>query len=74
MRASSGAPRWWASSPTRPAWSVWPGSILLEVHDEWQISDRRYLSEASMAKLYETDNDGRDTKEVGAKTNELLAG
>jgi len=27
------------------------GSVLLEVHDEWQVSDRRYLSEASMAKL-----------------------
>jgi putative transposase len=50
------------------------GSILLEVHDEWQIAERRYLSEASMAKLYETDNDGSNTKEVGAKTKELLAG
>jgi putative transposase len=50
------------------------GSILLEVHDEWQVSERRYLSEASMAKLYESDNDGADTKEVGAKTKELLAG
>ena len=50
------------------------GSILLEVHDEWQIAERRYLSEASMAKLYETDNDGPNTKEVGAKTKELLAG
>ena len=40
------------------------GSILLEVHDEWQIAERRYLSEASMAKLYENDNDGADTKEV----------
>ena len=50
------------------------GSILLEVHDEWQIAERRYLSEASMAKLYETDNDGSNTKEVGAKPKELLAG
>ena len=33
------------------------GSVLLEVHDEWQVSDRRYLSEASMAKLYAIDND-----------------
>ena len=22
------------------------GSVLLEVHDEWQVTDRRYLSEA----------------------------
>ena len=27
------------------------GSVLLEVHDEWQVTERRYLSEASMAKL-----------------------
>jgi putative transposase len=50
------------------------GSILLEVHDEWQIAERRYLSEGSMAKLYETDNDGADRKEVGTDTKELLAG
>jgi len=50
------------------------GSVLLEVHDEWQVSERRYLSEASMAKLYETDQHGVDDKEVGAKTKELLAG
>jgi putative transposase len=50
------------------------GSILLEVHDEWQVTERRYLSEASMAKLYETDNDVGNDKEVGAKTKELLAG
>ncbi len=49
------------------------GSILLEVHDEWQIAERRYLSEGSMAKLYETDNDGAETKEVGTN-KELLAG
>jgi putative transposase len=50
------------------------GSILLEVHDEWQVAERRYLSEASMAKLSEIDNDGAETKEVGTKTKELLAG
>lgn len=50
------------------------GSVLLEVHDEWQVSDRRYLSEGSMAKLYENDQHGADDKEVGAKTKELLAG
>jgi hypothetical protein len=24
------------------------GSVLVETHDEWQVSQRRYLSEASM--------------------------
>ena len=50
------------------------GSVLLEVHDEWQVSDRRYLSEGSMAKLSEIDNDEDTRKEVGNKTKELLAG
>jgi hypothetical protein len=50
------------------------GSVLLEVHDEWQVTERRYLSEGSMAKLYESGNDGPERKEVGTKSNELLAG
>lgn len=25
--------------------------VLIEAHDEWQVSDRRYLAEASMALL-----------------------
>jgi putative transposase len=37
------------------------GSVLVETHDEWQVSDRRYLSEASMALL---DNPVADTKEI----------
>ncbi|WP_407666922.1 transposase [Nakamurella alba] len=34
------------------------GSVLIETHDEWQVSERRYFSEASMAQLTGT------TKEV----------
>ena len=33
-------------------------AVLVEAHDEWQISDRRYLSKSSMALLTAT------TKEV----------
>ena len=29
--------------------------VLIEAHDEWQDTDRRYLSESSMALLYPTE-------------------
>ena len=28
------------------------GAILADLHDEWQATDRRYLSEDSMSQLY----------------------
>ena len=36
------------------------GSVLVETHDEWQVSDRRYLSETSMALLNNTSTDPKE--------------
>ncbi len=39
------------------------GAVLIDIHDEWIAGDRRYLSEASVAKLlYDTS----DTEPVAA--------
>jgi hypothetical protein len=50
-----------------------PDKTNLEVQDEWQVTNRRYLSEGSMAKIYQTDIDDQTTKEVRARSKELLA-
>ena len=49
------------------------GAVLLEAHDEWQVAERRYLSEGSMAKLTQTSDDGHRPKEVRRATAELVA-
>ncbi len=49
------------------------GSVLLEIHDEWAVADRRYLSQGSMEKLYETSKDEVEEKEVEQGKQELLA-
>ncbi len=38
------------------------GAVLIDMHDEWIAGERRYLSEGSMAKLY----DASDTEPVAA--------
>ncbi len=48
------------------------GAVLLEVHDEWAIAERRYLSEGSMARLDPAGDDG-STKEVERAKTVLLA-
>jgi transposase-like protein len=48
------------------------GAVLLEVHDEWAIAERRYLAEGSMALLDRVGDDG-PTKEVDEGKSLLLA-
>ena len=49
------------------------GSVLMEIHDEWAVADKRYLSQGSMEKLYETSKDDLEGKEVEEAKQELLA-
>jgi putative transposase len=49
------------------------GAVLIEAHDEWQVAERRYLSEGSMAKLVTTGDDDPRPKEVKRATAELVS-
>jgi hypothetical protein len=49
------------------------GAVLIEAHDQWQVAERRYLSEGSMAKLAATGDDAARAREVRRATAELVA-
>jgi putative transposase len=49
------------------------GAVLIEAHDEWQVGERRYLWEGSMAKLTPTRDDAARPKEVRRAPAELAA-
>jgi putative transposase len=42
------------------------GAVLIDMHDEWIATDRRYLSEASMTNLYTAEDAISDTDAVAA--------
>ena len=52
------------------------GAVLLEVHDEWAIAERRYLAEGSTARLDLTADVGstREGKQGGRRSVEPVAG
>ena len=51
--------------PNEAAVTRLAGSVLLDIHDEWQATDRRYFSEGSMAKLMgEREDDGATVSEL----------
>ena len=58
--------------PNEPAVMRLAGAVLLEIHDEWAIAERRYLAEGSMA-LLDRSGDDVETKEVDRADNLLLA-
>jgi putative transposase len=44
------------------------GSVLVEAHDEWQVADKRYLSESTLALLHSTEPDGQSVAVPAAIT------
>ena len=58
--------------PNEPAILRLAGAVLMELNDEWKVSDRRYLSEGSMALLDAGGDDGT-AREVDTGRTLLLA-
>jgi len=58
--------------PNEAAVTRLAGAVLLEIHDEWAVAERRYLSEGSMA-LLDRLGDDDVTKEVDGARALLLA-
>lgn len=65
IRVSALSPTW-----ARPAAAP---SLAARMHDEWQIAERRYLSEGSMARLALPGDDGVPQLEVDRQEAALLA-
>ena len=59
--------------PRRRGRAALGGAVLIEAHHEWQVAERRYLSEGSMAKLATTGDAATRPKEVRRATAELVA-
>jgi putative transposase len=45
--------------------------VLIEAHDEWQVTDRRYLSEASMAQLNPPEPTALQARPTGEASTEI---
>ena len=43
-----------------------PGSVLVEAHDEWQVADKRYLSESTLALLTQSGENPQQTVAASA--------